>query len=552
MAGSLFSMPSLYSQNDNFSLGTISGNFQLEAQSYKQDSTIGAKKVDEEVLSQGFLNLNWKIGNVDMGLRYESYFNPLLGIDPQYKGSGIAYRFITYNSEKIDVTVGNFYQQFGSGLIFRSYEEKALGIDNAMEGLRFKLRPSKGLELTGMVGKQRAFWGLGDGIVRGGDLSLNLNDVIGSEIIEGSSINLGASAVSKYQADLQSTYNLPLNVMAYSTRASIAGLSYSVDLEYGYKINDPNATNKFNFNPGYGYLVNSSFFGDGYGLALNFHKTDNMDFRSDRNALLTKLQMSFVPPLTKQHTYRLATVYPYGSQINGEAGVQAEFTYKFKKGTTIGGDYGTNINVNYSRVQNIDTTRIISSKDPKGEFTYDSPLFGIGKRVYFQDFNIEISKKLTKDFKAALTYVNLVYDKDIMEHEGANIEGKVYSNIVVLDMTYNIAKEHTIRTEMQHLWAKQDLEAEESNTTNGNWAMFLAEYTIAPKWFFTVYDEYNYGNHYEANQLHYLNGSIAYTENATRLSVSYGRQRGGILCVGGVCRPVPASNGFYLSLTTSF
>ncbi|HML86108.1 MAG TPA: DUF6029 family protein [Bacteroidales bacterium] len=34
--------------------------------------------------------------------------------------------------------------------------------------------------------------------------------------------------------------------------------------------------------------------------------------------------------------------------------------------------------------------------------------------------------------------------------------------------------------------------------------------------------------------------------------MSYGRQREGLLCVGGVCRQVPAATGFTLTLTTSF
>ena len=31
-----------------------------------------------------------------------------------------------------------------------------------------------------------------------------------------------------------------------------------------------------------------------------------------------------------------------------------------------------------------------------------------------------------------------------------------------------------------------------------------------------------------------------------------GKQREGLLCIGGVCRQVPASNGMTFSLTTSF
>ena len=36
------------------------------------------------------------------------------------------------DSPKVDFTVGNFYEQFGSGIVLRAYEEWALGIDNAL------------------------------------------------------------------------------------------------------------------------------------------------------------------------------------------------------------------------------------------------------------------------------------------------------------------------------------------------------------------------------------------------------------------------------------
>jgi hypothetical protein len=52
--------------------------------------------------------------------------------------------------------------------------------------------------------------------------------------------------------------------------------------------------------------------------------------------------------------------------------------------------------------------------------------------------------------------------------------------------------------------------------------------------------------------VHYYNFGTSYTQNATRFSLGYGRQRAGLFCVGGVCRFVPASYGFTATLTTSF
>jgi 2-keto-4-pentenoate hydratase len=82
--------------------------------------------------------------------------------------------------------------------------------------------------------------------------------------------------------------------------------------------------------------------------------------------------------------------------------------------------------------------------------------------------------------------------------------------------------------------------------------MLLLEYSTSPSWFFTVFDEYNYGNADESLKIHYPNASVAFVKDALRVQGGYGRVRGGILCVGGICRPVPASNGLTLSVTFTF
>jgi hypothetical protein len=80
----------------------------------------------------------------------------------------------------------------------------------------------------------------------------------------------------------------------------------------------------------------------------------------------------------------------------------------------------------------------------------------------------------------------------------------------------------------------------------------LAEWSISPNWFISAFDEYNYGNDIEDNRIHYVNAAVAYVKRTNRISLGYGKQREGLLCVGGICRNVPASNGFTLSISSSF
>ena len=65
-------------------------------------------------------------------------------------------------------------------------------------------------------------------------------------------------------------------------------------------------------------------------------------------------------------------------------------------------------------------------------------------------------------------------------------------------------------------------------------------------------DAWNYGHPDEAMKIHYYNISTSYVHNATKVTLGFGKVEEGILCVGGVCRQVPASYGMSLQVVTSF
>jgi hypothetical protein len=514
--------------------GNISGNMQIDVQYYSEDSAINAPAVPEKILTNGFANVIYTSGNFSAGLRYESYLNPLLGFDPRYRGSGIMYRYASYNYEGLDVTAGSFYEQFGNGLIFRSYEERGLGFDNAIDGIRLKYSPLTGLYLKGFIGRQRSFFDYGPGIIRGFDAEIAFNETFSKLSKSKTSYILGGSMISKYQADQDPIYKLPENVAAFAGRFNITRSGINLIAEYAQKINDPSVSNEFIYKNGEALLLSASYSIKGFGIIISAKRIDNMDFRSDRNSIGNNLLLNFLPALTKQHTYSLASLYPYATQPNGEMGFQAELFNRYRPGTTLGGKYGTNISINYSRANSLDTLNI---NDPRG---YSSEFLSVGNEIYFQDINIEINKKISEKVKLIVNYINLIYNKAVIEKPG---EPTVYAHVGIADITYSFTRQKSIRTELQHLFTEQD---------KGSWAMLLAEYSVAPNWYITAFDEYNYGNDDEKKRLHYFTGSMTYVKRANRFSLSYGRQREGIFCVGGICRTVPASNGFLFSVTSSF
>lgn len=530
----IFFSAALYAQNEP---AEIHGSFQVDGQYYIQDSTISAPDVAEKFLLNGYGDITFTKGKFKAGIRYETYQNVLLGYDKRYTGSGIVNRYAEYTNDDLDITVGNFYEQFGSGLLFRTYWEPTLGYDNSMDGIRVKYKPYNGIYLKGIVGKQRFFFDSGEGIVRGFDGEVALNELIKKLSESKTRVAAGVGYISKYQADQDAVYILPENVGAVAGRVDITRGKVGVYAEYAYKYNDPSALNNFSYKFGDAALLKATYSQKGLGIMLAAKRIDNMNFRSDRNANLNDLFINYLPALTKYHTYSLATIYPYATQPNGEVGYEAEVNYTFKKGTKLGGEYGTNVIVNYSGANALATTPV------EGKDLYKSDWSKIGGDVYYKDFSIEMSRKFSKNFKMTLVYINQVYDKDKVQFQGANKYGTVYDNIIVADLTFKLTEKNAIRTELQTLQTEQDYKS---------WVSALVEFSSSPNWFVAVGDQYNYGNDDTHKRIHYYNTYVGYTKNANRIAIGYGRQREGLFCVGGVCRQVPASNGVTLSITSSF
>ena len=117
--------------------------------------------------------------------------------------------------------------------------------------------------------------------------------------------------------------------------------------------------------------------------------------------------------------------------------------------------------------------------------------------------------------------------------------GKIFANIFILETEYKLKSRHTIKTEIQHLQTKQHF---------GNWGMGMIELLNLEVFLSSRLIQLRTPN--SAN--HYYSGNNRLVKDSHRIELRYGKVRAGLFCVGGVCRVVPASNGFSINFTYSF
>ena len=402
-------------------------------------------------------------------------------------------------------------------------------------------KPLKGVTVKALSGWQRRYWSYNSALVSGGDLELNLDQWSQAMQDHGTYITLGASVVNKHEREddifVDATHKLkmPENVNAFDVRARVQQGNVSVLAEYAQKTQDPSFDNRYIYRKGNVAMLSASYSKRGMSLLLQAKRSDNMSFRSRRSINGTSSFLNHLPAFTMDHTYALAALYPYATRPGGEWAYQAELGYQFKRKTFLGGKYGTNLKVNFSHVHAIDRNEATDVPDAYNTNGYGSAFWKWGDGMYYQDLNVQIDKRLTKDFKVNLMYMNQFYNKTVVEGEG----GMIHSNIFVADGKYRINNRLTLRGELQYLTTGED---------EGDWAFALLELSVLPHFMFTVSDMYNCGE----SGIHYYQGLITFNTGSHRLQAGYGRTRAGYNCSGGVCRYVPASKGFTLSYNYNF
>lgn len=538
MLGWLFGMASTWlcaqGQSDKpHLLGSLQSDILLP----EKDKTTGASADDDHFLTNTYLDLKATSRYVEAGARLEYLKHPLPGFENDIKGWGLPHFYVKGRYKNAELTLGSFYEQFGSGFIFRTYEERSLGIDNSLQGVRLSYRPWDGVAVKILTGRQRRYWKHNDSWLTGGDIEWNVDEWLKVLQRHETYAMIGFSYINKYEkenvvmTDPTHRLRLPRYVNAFDVRMRVQHRSLNVLAEMAMKTQDPSNDNGYIYRNGYVAMLSGSYSKRGMSLLLQAKRSTNMTLRSSRGMEGTSSFINHLPAFTVEHTYTLPALYPYATRPDGEWAYQAAGAYTFPKGSMLGGKYGTMVKINFSHVHSISK----NEDGGRGTNGYGSSFWGWGASTYYQDIDVQLEKRLGKDTKLNLMYMNQRYNQTVIEGHG----GMLNSHIFVADVKQKLARKTTLRVEGQYLFSKDG---------DKDWAFALAELSLAPHWMFTLSDLYNLGN----THVHYYQGFVTYSGGAHRLQLGYGRTRAGFNCSGGVCRYIPATKGMTLSYNYNF
>lgn len=526
--------------------GVLSGNLQSNFNVFLEDSLIGATEKAspqygrQKSSAESWLFVNYDVKNWHFAARYDAFHNSnLLNPSSSYSGQGLGYWQIRTNVKDLEITAGSFYDQFGSGAIFRSFENRLIGIDYAMEGVRLKYKISDDFVIKAFSGKQKGGqenrFDVSPQIIKG------INAEKGFMGSNGSILNVGVSAVNR-TLDNQTYENLETEVLGlpeadrfffkanvYAVNGYVNGTfkDFGYNAEVNYKTEEAVRDNQNNLYSSDGSLITGGISYSkrkigrnkkgGIGINVQYRRIEDFNLTVSPYANLAQLQgiVTYQPSMSRQASYRMLARYQAPAQFTGEQGVQAELIYSFDK--------KTNMTLNYSDITDLN-----------------------GERLFSEQF-VQVEHKFNRQWKGKIGLQVVQYNQEIYEAKpGADL---VETISPFGEITYKINRKNSIRFESQMLITDQDL---------GSFYHGILEWNSSPKYTIAVSNMINTNpvrivNDQLADQvLHYPSVFVKYNVKTTSFTAAYIKQVEGVVCTGGICRLEPAFSGLRFTIASQF
>ena len=504
--------------------GKLSGGLESNSVYYFDDPVVGGRI--NKWGSNNYLKLDWQRDSLSAGLQAEWYPQALAGYPSELKGTGLSSLYFSWTHDFIKLTVGSLHEQLGSGILLRTWEDRDMGINNCITGGRVEFT-SRGHKVNAKVFgglPKYGVWPTPASAVADADVSFDLGAFgLGGGIVDRASFRTDDGIVLLASAG---GFELPSNVLSWAARARFSAGGFNAKAEYVGKAPDfyaeqlPGAREQYILPPGNAQIVELSYSIENFSASLTLRRLENMTSRIFLTSAAPSVAntLNYLPSLCMQQSYMLAGLNPYVTYADGEASFQGDVYYTFRRGSKLGGRYGMKLHVCGCWID------VLPFALPDRDVAY----------LAYRDINIDLERRWTRNFRT-------VFFVSIQENSPTHGNGKRTDaqNVFVVDASYRLSPEMSVRTELQYLYSQE---------LTRDWMAALLEFSFAPHWSFSVSDMYNHGS----TGVHYYNVSASYALSSFNISLIAGRNREGMVCSGGVCRWQPAWSGVGFRAQWSF
>lgn len=530
----------------------ISGDLTMNGNFFFRDSAIGAANTpqyDRQLYgADAWLNLNFSYKGFDAGIRFDLFNNSnLLNPSGSYTDQGIGRWFLKKKIEKFGLYGGYIYDQIGSGIIFRAYESRPLGIDQALYGIQLSYDISPDWQVKAFTGRQKQQFNSYKSIIRGANLegfitsdssNVTLSPGFGviARTLDDASMNSLVANLNTYLKD--DIFTPKYNSYAFTFYNTLSAGSFNWFVEAAYKTEDSfldpwlerttvsgdTVVGRFTNGSGSIFYTSLSYAKKGFGITLEGKRTENFTFRTRPQEDGNRGLINFLPPMTRLNTYRMTARYNAATQDLGELVFQIDARYAPSRKLSF--------NVNFSNITDLDDN------------------------LLYREIFTEVYYKYKRKWTLTAGVQRQQYNQEIYEVK-PNVP-LVETITPYFDFLYKMTRKKSIRFEAQYMTVGEDKGVKHDY---GNWLFGLIEVGLAPHWTFTASNMFNAApgkNSPDENgdgiqeKLNYPRFDIFYAHNANRFSISYVKQVEGVVCSGGICRLEPAFNGVKIGVNSTF
>ncbi len=512
---------------------------------YEYTGAVRSAKEYFENLTDARLNVN----GVIFGVRYEVS-------DPIEYGLnfvGIRKRYIEYNHEVgISLRAGDYWETISRGLSLNVFEDRPLGYDTGIDGVRVTYNKT--------FGKKNPFKVKGQ--ILGGDIEYS--DYLDPDRIEKYKVR-GAyaeiSPVKPVTLGLNYIYSIgelpELNELTKVTSdVPEINLSYNTQdfefyISYAHKssIITPNSiyTNPLT-GLGDGIYSSLSYSFGNVGLTLDY-KNYRFDITLPDNRSNTRptrmLPYQNPPTAIKEHTSVLISRNPHVVDFNDEVGGQIDIAYVPNEKLAF--NFNGSIASRHYQYTDTDTTANISYQrvERSGSFLPDlddpfSPFW-----EFYLEGEYYASEKIYTKLAFARQSSTLYNQLNPLSSE------KLFTSTIPVEFKYSLDEDYTIKFIGETQWVHNSIRlSEDKNYTNQYLALSLQR---SPNVTLTFSSEFTSDDEEPSGKNSWFLGEATYQINQSNtVGVSYGTERGGLKCTNGICRYVNPFSGFRLSVATQF